>query len=252
MVKNKLVVANWKMNHGHVKAADWMKIFKGKILPDNLEIGIAVPHVSLLAVSEHKGKMRHPWLGAQDVFWMEEGAFTGEISPGMLKELAVHFCLVGHSERRKYFRETDAIVAKKAASLQKAGIIPMICFGETLEQYESGKSLSVVKRQIRKAMSEMDFSNKIMPIFVYEPVWSIGTGKSCPVERVKEVHEEIRKVFKEKLGENEAKILLMYGGSVNESNVAEYLKLSVVDGVLIGKASLDPVGFVALCQAAVH
>jgi triosephosphate isomerase len=167
----------------------------------------------------------------------------------MLKEFGISYCLVGHSERRANLGETDEMVAKKAAALQKAGIHPVICVGETEAQRRRGEALKVVRAQLTEALSAVKADGT--PIVVaYEPVWAIGTGKSCSSEDAKEVHEAIRALLVKKLGKTGETVPILYGGSVDVRNVVEFLSTTHIDGVLVGSASLDPRNFGLLCRTA--
>jgi len=241
----KLVIANWKMHYGPVKAGAWIRAFRRERLPKDLDIGVAVPHVSLAAARSSLGRAGVPLLGAQDAFWANEGAFTGEISPAMLKEFTLAFCLVGHSERRLHLGETDEMVGKKAAALQKAGISPVICVGETDAQKKKGETLKVVRAQLAAALQGVKVDGVGAPVIAYEPVWAIGS----PLD-AKNVHEAIRDVLVKKFGKSGAEIRILYGGSVDARNVAEYMSTTQIDGVLVGSASLDPRAFGMLCRAA--
>lgn len=247
----KLIIANWKMHYGPVKAGAWVRAFRRERLPKDVEIGVAVPHVSLAAARSSLGRAGVPWLGGQDVFWEEEGAYTGEVGPGMLKEFGLAFCLVGHSERRTYLGETDEMVALKAAALQKVGIQPVICVGETGAQKKKGETLKVVRAQITTAIAKLKLENDTRPAFAYEPLWAIGSGKACSPQDAHEVHVVIREVLFKKFGKASEGMPILYGGSVDTRNVAEYLSTTHIDGVLVGSASLDPRAFGLLCRSAV-
>ncbi len=247
----KTIIANWKMHYGPVKAGAWIRAFRRERLPKNIDIGVAVPFVSLAAARSSLGRAGVPNLGAQDTFWANEGAFTGEIGPAMLKEFALSFCLVGHSERRQYLGETDEMVAKKAIALQKSGIRPVICVGETEAQRKKGETLKVVRAQLAAVIAEgLKIDGPASPIIAYEPVWAIGTGKACSGQEAMVVHEAIHDALVKKFGKEASEIPVIYGGSVDPRNVAEYLSTTHIDGVLIGSASLDPRAFGVLCRAA--
>lgn len=250
---NKLIIANWKMHYGPVKAGAWIRAFRRERLPKEVDIGVAVPHVSLAAARASLGRAGVPFLGAQDVFWAEEGSYTGEVSPDMLKEFNTAFCLVGHSERRKYLHETDDMVAKKAAALQKEGISPVICVGETSEEHKTGKAKSAVKKQLTAALKKgVEAGGKAPLIIAYEPVWAIGSGKACPPDEAKAMHDVIRDVLAKKFTKKAAEeTRVLYGGSIDKQTVIEYMTTTGVDGVLVGGASLDPREFGLLCRAAV-
>lgn len=246
----KLIIANWKMNYGPVKAGAWIRAFRRERLPKDLDIGVAVPDVSLAAARASLGRAGVPLLGAQDVFWAEQGSYTGETAPSMLKEFGVDFCLVGHSERRIHLGETDEMVAKKTAALVKAGIRPVVCVGETATQKKKGEAEKVVRAQVASVLSALkgDTANKIA--IAYEPVWSIGGGKACSAQDAKEMHELVRELLWKKVGKSAQDIPLIYGGSVDARNVAEYMTTTHIDGVLVGGASLDPRSFGLLCRSA--
>lgn len=246
-----LIVANWKMHYGPVKAGAWIRAFRRERLPKDVDIAVAVPHVSLAAARSSLGRASIPALAAQDCFWAEDGAFTGETSPSMLAEFGVQYCLVGHSERRTYLGETDEMVAKKAAAMQKAGIVPVICVGETEAQNKKGETNKVLRQQTTAAISKLTDGGKVSFAFAYEPIWSIGSGKPCPAQRAKEAHEVIRAVVAKKFGpEHAQEMIILYGGSVDARNIGEYVTTTGVNGALVGGASLDPRVFGLLCRAA--
>ena len=245
----KFVIANWKMHYGPVKAGTWVRAFRRERLPKDLDIGVAVPQVSLAAARASLGRAGVPYLGAQNSFWSEEGAFTGEASPGMLKEFGVNFCLVGHSERRVYLGETDDMVKRKASALQRAGIQPVICVGELDAQRKKGEAMKVVRAQVVAALSDLK-PDGVIPVIAYEPVWAIGTGKACSAQDARLMHEAIRGVLDKKWGVAAEQVRVLYGGSVDQHNVGEYLSTTHIDGVLVGSASLDPRAFGLLCRAA--
>ncbi|MFA6429609.1 MAG: triose-phosphate isomerase [Patescibacteria group bacterium] len=246
----KLIIANWKMFYGPVKAGAWIRAFRRERLPKDLDIGVSVPHVSLAAARASLGRASVPVLGAQDVFWAEEGAFTGEVSPGMLKDFGIVLCLVGHSERRIHLGETDEMVGKKAAALQHAGIQPVICVGETEQQKKRGESAKVVRAQVTAAIAGLKADGQAPPVIAYEPVWAIGSGKPCSVQDAKAMHEVIRETLMKRLGKTGEDIRIIYGGSVDTHTIADYLSTTHVDGALVGHASLDPRAFGLLCRAA--
>lgn len=251
---NKLIIANWKMMYGPVKAGTWIRAFRRERLPKDFDIAVAVPHISLPATKASLGRASVPVLAAQNVSWAEEGALTGETAPSMLAEIGIAYCLVGHSERRLQLGETDEMVAKKAAALQKVRIRPVICVGETDVQKKQGKAeaVKVVRQQVLAAIKHLAWEEKTaQPVFAYEPVWAIGSGKACPPQEAKEMHAVIRDTLRKKLGDEVAeRVQILYGGSVDPRNVADYLSTTHIDGVLVGSASLDPRVFGMLCRAA--
>ena len=250
----KLLIANWKMMYGPVKAGAWIRAFRRERLPKDLDIAVAVPHVSLPAAKASLGRASVPFLGAQNVSWVTEGAMTGEIAPMMLIELGVSVCIVGHSERRRELHETDEMIGKKVVALQNVGIQPIVCVGETEAQKKKGKAeaLKVVRAQVQAIIAVGDWDASAPEIiFAYEPVWAIGSGKACPPLEAKDMHEAIRDTLKKKLGEEVAsRVRIVYGGSVDPRNVADYLSTTGIDGALVGSASLDPRIFGMLCRAA--
>lgn len=246
-----LLIANWKMHYGPMKAGGWIRAFRRERLPKDLDIAVAVPHVSLAASRASLGRASIPALAAQNSFWAPDGAFTGEISPDMLLEFGVQYCLVGHSERRLYLGETDEMVAKKAAALQAAGITPVICVGENEAQYKKGEVAKVLRAQVAAALATLKPDGKAAPVFAYEPVWAIGTGKACQPQAAKEAHEVIRSAIQKKHGPAVAeRTRIIYGGSVNVNNIHEYVTTTGVNGALVGGASLDPRAFALLCRTA--
>jgi triosephosphate isomerase len=192
-------------------------------------------------------------LGAQNLHWEEKGAFTGEVSPGMVKEFC-RYVIIGHSERRAYFGETDESVNRKLHAAMKLDLTPIVCVGETLEQYESGATSEVVRRQISVGLAGIDSASAARIVVAYEPVWAIGTGKASSGENANFVHQQvIRPALAELLGaENAQAIRILYGGSVTASNAAEFFAYPDIDGALVGGASLKPDEFVAITKAAVR
>lgn len=246
----KLLIANWKMHYGPVKAGAWIRAFRRERLPKDLDISVAVPFVSLAAARASLGRASIPALAAQDAFWAESGAFTGEISPSMLKEFGVEMCLVGHSERRNYLNETDQMVAKKAVALQAEGITPVVCVGESAATHKKGEAMKFVKAQVAASLAGTKADAKCGLVVAYEPIWAIGTGKACSPLETKEMHDAIRTVLVKLYGKSSENVRVIYGGSVDTRNVAEYLSTTGVDGALVGGASLDPRAFGLLCRAA--
>ncbi|MDF1497582.1 MAG: triose-phosphate isomerase [Patescibacteria group bacterium] len=249
---NALLIANWKMHYGPIKAGGWVRAFRRERLPKDVDIAVAVPHVSLAAARASLGRASIPSLAAQDVFWDKDGSFTGEVSASMLDEFGVQYCLVGHSERRTYLNETSEMVAKKAAALQEAGIVPVICVGETAAEYKKKETNKILRQQTTAAIAKLNPDSKTAFVFAYEPIWAIGSGKPCPSQRAREAHEVIRGVIAKKMGETvAAKVRILYGGSVDSNNITEYITTTGIDGALVGGASLDPRVFGLLCRTAV-
>ena len=192
-------------------------------------------------------------LGAQNMHWEEKGAFTGEVAPGMVKEFC-KYVILGHSERRTYFGETDETINRKLQAAMKADLIPIVCVGETLEQYEAGSTTDVVRRQIRAGLTGLDSAFAARIVVAYEPIWAIGTGKASSAENANFVHQQvIRPALSDLFGVANAEIIrILYGGSVTAANAAEFFAYPEIDGALVGGASLKPDEFVAITKAIVR
>lgn len=247
----KLIIANWKMNYGPIKAGGWIRAFRRERLPKDVDIAVAVPFVSLAAVRSSLGRASIPMLAAQDVFWADAGAFTGEVSPSMLAEFGTGYCIVGHSERRTHLGETDEMVAKKVQSLQKQGISPVICVGETEAQRKKGEAAKVIRAELTAAIAHAKADGRAPLVIAYEPIWAIGSGRPCSAQDAKEVHDMIRQVLTKRFGKSAEEIRVIYGGSVDIRNIAELMTTTGIDGALVGSASLDPRSFGLLCRAVV-
>lgn len=245
--RRKVIAGNWKMNMTPTEAKELAKgvyeQVKGK---KGCDVVVCVPFVDIPAVAQIvKGTIIK--LGAQNVHFEEKGAYTGEISANMLKDCGVQYVIVGHSERREYFGETDETVNKRAKAALNAGLTAIICVGEKLWERECGITAEVVSRQVKLALYDIPEEQMQNVIIAYEPVWAIGTGKTPTAADVEEVHAAIRKVVAKKLGKATAnKMRLLYGGSVKPSNAAELLALPDVDGGLIGGASLKASDFMGI------
>jgi triosephosphate isomerase (TIM) len=204
---------------------------------------IAPPFTSLFPVSEIIKDSKIS-LGAQDIFWEKEGAFTGAVSPLMLISAGCRYVIIGHSERRQYFGDTDETVNKKLKSAMDSGLIPIMCIGETESQREEGKTFSVLDKQIKKGLEGLTLNEDKLLVVAYEPVWAIGTGKTALPGQVQEVHQFLRKLLEETIGKRLATATrVLYGGSVKPDNVSELMALPDVDGALVGGASLNADSF---------
>jgi triosephosphate isomerase (TIM) len=238
-----LVVANWKLNGDKTLLSELVSSLK-TFEPTKVETVICPPFVYL---NEDTSGIKK---GAQNVSDQESGAYTGEISGRMLRDVGCQFVIIGHSERRSLFGETDEIVAKKVLATLHAGLVPIICVGESEEERESEQTIAVITKQIRAVLDELpSYSDSL--VFAYEPIWAIGTGKTASTEQAEEVHAEIRKVlasYNQELGQ-ETRIL--YGGSVKPDNSKELFSSDNIDGGLIGGASLDVESFTTICSNAV-
>jgi len=240
MRRTPLVVGNWKM-HGTLAEASSLAGAVEKELKTTPSVATVVlaPPASALVVVQQTIRGTKIELAGQNCHWQQSGAFTGEISPGMLRDAGCSFVLVGHSERRHIFGENDDIVAKKLRAALKTNLRPILCIGETLEERENGATTTVITRQLRNALKEL-LENDIGNIEIaYEPVWAIGTGRNADAEQVTEVHESIRGFLTTSFGESNGQGLrLLYGGSVKPENAAELANIPDVDGLLVGGASL--------------
>ncbi|MBN1969516.1 MAG: triose-phosphate isomerase [Candidatus Delongbacteria bacterium] len=246
-----MIAGNWKMNKNVHESINFSYKLAGSVINDgNVDVVVAPTYTSLYTVNEIL-KNTHIEIGSQDMFWEENGAFTGQISADMLKSCGVRYTIIGHSERRQFFHETDSTVNKKLKKALEHGFKPILCVGETLEERENGKEKDVVKRQISEALKEIPVDDKFYLILAYEPVWAIGTGKNATPEQANEMHKYIRSVISEIYNANLAKsIRILYGGSLNTKNAMELLSMPNIDGGLIGGASLKVVDFTDIIKTA--
>ncbi len=234
------------MNKTPKEAVELINQLKPLVAQAKCDVVVCPPAVCLAAASEAL-KGSNIKLGAQNVHWARSGAFTGEISADMLKELDVEYVIIGHSERREYFGETDEGVNKRALFALSNGLIPIICVGESLIQREQGITDQVVSKQVKAALNGFTPENAEDTVIAYEPIWAIGTGKTATSEQANEVIKQIRGVVKELFGEATAeKIRIQYGGSMNPKNASELMSMSDIDGGLIGGASLKAEDFAAV------
>jgi triosephosphate isomerase (TIM) len=229
-----LIAGNWKMYKGASEAADFCVALRERELPGGVDVVVAPPYVSL-AVAVQVLAGTDVAVAAQNVHWEKEGAFTGEVSPAMLRELGVYGAIVGHSERRQYFGETDEGVARRARAALEAGLSVIACVGETEAERDAGETEAVLRRQVSVLESDEQL------VVAYEPVWAIGTGKTATPELAQEAHAFVKSLLD---------VPVLYGGSVKPENAAELLAQPDVDGALVGGASLDVDSFVAICLAA--
>lgn len=245
MERRYIFAGNWKMNYTLKECENYFGRFLPLLAEANLEdrvVIIAPPFTALYFVSKLiEGSSVE--LGAQNVHFEKRGAFTGEISPPMLKELGVKYVIVGHSERRHLFGESDELIAKRAKGAYDEGLIPILCVGETLEEREGGRTFERVEAQLREGLKYLDKTSVERLIIAYEPVWAIGTGKNATPEQAEEVHRFIRECLQELFGESAVTVPILYGGSVTPENVEALMAQPHVDGVLVGGASLDPEKF---------
>jgi len=240
-----IIAGNWKMNLGPQQASNFAREIipaLGDITQHNSSIMsiLCPPSISLAAVHRALEAMPAPGieLGAQNMYYEDKGAFTGEVAPGMLKELCTTVIL-GHSERRMYFCETDALVNKKTLAARAYGLRPIVCVGENSEQYESGETQSVIKAQIQQSLAGLSAEQASQIVIAYEPIWAIGTGKAATAKGAGEVIHFIRYTYASIYGESAAQaIRILYGGSVTSANISEFVAHPDIDGALIGGASI--------------
>ncbi len=243
----KYFAANWKMNHGPAAARSYMDTFLRAYGPRaDRRVLFFPPAVSLTAVHTCLAARGDLGAGAQDIYWEDAGAFTGEISAPMVRECGGSVTLVGHSERRHLFGETDADTGRKCAAAVRNGLVPMLCVGETLREREAGQTEAVVLRQLRAGLSALTPAQVAGALIAYEPVWAIGTGRNATPADASAIHMVLRGTLRELAPRATADIPVLYGGSVNRANVASLLAAPHVDGVLVGGASLDPAGWAAI------
>jgi triosephosphate isomerase len=242
MPRTPLIVGNWKMHKTIQETTDFCLRLKdelGAVSSQGVEVAVAPPYTALFAAVENL-KDSSISISAQDVFWEESGAYTGEVSAKMLADAGCRFVIVGHSERRQYFKETDDSVNKKAAALIKEGLIPILCLGETLAERQGGNTFSVVETQTRQGLRGLAAKGPQDLVIAYEPVWAIGTGKTATSKQAQEVQGLIRKLVAEIFSPQMAQgVRILYGGSVKPENIADLMAMEDVDGGLVGGASLD-------------
>jgi triosephosphate isomerase len=249
----KLMVGNWKMNATHLEAIQMVQKLSYRLEPkdyDRVDVVVAPPFTSLRSVQTVIEADRL-WigLGAQDVYWEESGAFTGEISAPMLAKLSVQHVIVGHSERRQFFGETDEGVNRKVRAVSAAGMRPIICVGETLDQREAGEAEQVVTAQLLAALNRIDPQVIATGAVAYEPVWAIGTGRNASPEDAGGMAETLRSTVADRVSsEGAAGMRILYGGSVNAGNIKDFMAKSEIDGALVGGASLDPDDFASIVR----
>ncbi len=249
-MRKKVIAGNWKMNKTLAEANQFVDDVVTKLpKSDNVEAIVCAPFPFLASLVE-KTKGTNLLVSAQNMHFEDNGAYTGEVSPVMLKDLGVTHVVLGHSERREYFAETDETVNKKVHASFKHGLTPIVCVGETLEQREANETKELVGSQVQKAIEGLSNEQIANTIIAYEPIWAIGTGKTASSEEANEVCTHIRNVVKEVADEATADaVIIQYGGSVKPANVDELLAQSDIDGALVGGASLEADSFLQLVEA---
>ena len=241
-MRRKVIAGNWKMNKSPKDVEEFMEKFPGLVSDTENEVILCVPFIDLCkAVKLSKGT--NVKIGAQNMHFKDSGAYTGEISPKMLNDLNVEYVIIGHSERREYFNETDETVNLKIKAALTHDLKPIVCVGETLEQREAGITKEFVTGQVRNALKEITEDELKKIIIAYEPIWAIGTGKTASKEDANEVCKWIREELRALYGDVADEIIIQYGGSVKSSNAKDLFEMSDIDGGLVGGASLEPEEF---------
>lgn len=249
-MRKPIIAGNWKMNKTHHEAREFVQQVKEQLpCSEVVDAVIGSPALFLEGIKEEAAGSRLQ-VAAQNCYFEDEGAFTGETSPKALAALGVDYVIIGHSERREYFHETDEDINKKAHAIFKNNMTPIICCGETLETYEAGKAGEFVSAQVSNALKGLTVDQVKSLVIAYEPIWAIGTGKSATKDDAQKMCATVREVVLKDFGQEAADaVRVQYGGSVKPENIAEYMACPDVDGALVGGASLQPTSFLALLEA---
>ena len=251
-MRKSLIAGNWKMYKSINEAVQLATEIKRQLIDfKDADIAVCPPFISLSSVYEVIMETNIK-LGSQNVFWEEEGAYTGELSARMLKDCGVEYVIIGHSERRKYFSETDEGVNKKIKAALRCKLVPIVCIGETLEEREEAKTLKVIEGQLQGGFKNLNEEDILKLVIAYEPVWAIGTGRTATANQAEEVHKFIRTWVENNFSSLVAgQMRILYGGSVKPSNIEELMKEEDIDGALVGGASLDEASFVDIVKNSV-
>jgi triosephosphate isomerase len=251
-MRKKIVAANWKMNMTQGESAHFVESFLrhiGEIT--DVEIVIIPPFTAIAAVTEALGRAQNIKVGAQNMYWEKAGAFTGEISASLLRDLFVHYVVLGHSERRTLFGETDEMINRKVRAALEAKLRPIVCIGETLEQRDKGNVEKILSIQLHGSLAGLKAKELQDSVIAYEPVWAIGTGRNATPQQAQEAHAFIRRILGQMSDQATAeRVRIQYGGSVKPENARELMKQTDIDGALVGGASLDPRSFAEIVNAA--
>ncbi|MFD1739400.1 triose-phosphate isomerase [Bacillus salitolerans] len=250
-MRKPIIAGNWKMHKVLSEAKGFIEEVKGLVpSSEKVDAVVCAPALFLESLVDLTSGTDIK-IGAQNTHFEDSGAFTGEISPAALSDLGVSYCIIGHSERREMFAETDESVNKKTLSAFKHGLIPIVCCGETLEQREAGSTNLIVEEQVKKALTGLTEDQVKQTVIAYEPIWAIGTGKTASSEDANEVCAHIRRVVSTEFSNEAASaVRIQYGGSVKPSNIKELLSMSDIDGALVGGASLEATSFLQLLEGA--
>ncbi len=251
-MRKKIVAANWKMNMTQGESARFVEsllLELGDIA--DVDVVIVPPFTAIAKVTEALGKAQNIKIGAQNMHWERNGAFTGEISAALLRDLFVRYVVLGHSERRTLFGETDGIVNRKVRAAHEAALRPIVCVGETLVQRDKGSVEKILSIQLRGSLATLDPKDLQETVIAYEPVWAIGTGRNATPQQAQEAHAFIRQTLCEISDETTAeRMRIQYGGSVKPENARELMSQPDIDGALVGGASLDPLSFAQIVLSA--
>ncbi|MDD2627476.1 MAG: triose-phosphate isomerase [Clostridia bacterium] len=248
MARKKVIVGNWKMNNTIKESLEFINNMKYKMDTNIVDVGICPQYLALSKIKEET-KGTNIKIGAQNVHFADNGAYTGEVSTKMLEELELDYCIIGHSERRQYFNETDETVNKKLHKVLQTGMIPIVCVGEVLKEREENIHFEVVEKQVEAAFKDIEILEIQKCIIAYEPVWAIGTGKTATSVQAEEMCKYIREIIANLYSKEVAeKVRIQYGGSVNSGNAKEILNMPNIDGALVGGASLK-VEFIEIIKA---
>ena len=240
MARRKIVAGNWKMNMTPSEAVALVELLKPLVVSEDVDVVFCVPAIDIIPVVK-ACEGTNIAVGAENMYFEEKGAYTGEISPNMLTDAGVKYVIIGHSERREYFAETDETVNRKVKKSLEHGLIPIVCCGETLTQREQGITIDWIRQQVKIAFLGVSAEQAAGCVIAYEPIWAIGTGKVATAEQAQEVCAAIRSLIRELYGVETAEaIRVQYGGSVSPSNAAELFAQPDIDGGLVGGASLKP------------
>ena len=243
-MRKPIIVGNWKMNKNNAETKAFFEAVDGVAASENATYGIGCPFTDLRTALDHAKNLV---VAAENCHFEDSGAFTGEVSVPMLEEMGVKYCIIGHSERREMFGDTDETVNKKAKRLIKAGITPILCVGETEADYDAGNSEKVIREELAGSLADLCPKCVGEMVIAYEPIWAIGTGKSASQDDAQKMCKVVRDVVAADFGQEVAdKVRVQYGGSVKPENVAEYMACPDVDGALVGGASLEAESFLAL------
>ena len=248
-MRKPIIAGNWKMYKTVDEAFELVNGLKQELKGETaVEIVVCPPFTAISKTADALKGSNIAW-GAQDVYWQEEGAFTGEVAPKMLADLGCKFCIIGHSERRIYFNETNQTVNNKVKAALKSGLTPIMCVGERLEERDAGKTFDVVKDHLEGGLSGLSKEDAAKIVIAYEPVWAIGTGRNATPEQAQEVHKFIRDLFKKAYGEGVSSVVrIQYGGSVKPDNIKGIMAGPDVDGALVGGASLKVKDFAEIVR----